>query len=197
MSIFVGIDVAKASLVVAVRPSGERLEVSNDAAGHRILLQRLQGLPVGRIVLEATGGYERAVLAALVGACLPAVRIAPQRARAFAKAMGRIAKTDPIDAAMLAHLAEVIDAPPTRETSPAQARLQALVQRREQLVAHRDDERRRRQQASGKIVVASLNRQLRHLAADIADSTGPSPKRWPTPTRRWPGNSVRCPASAR
>lgn len=167
MSVFIGIDVAKATLAVAVRPGGERFAVGNDAAGHRTLVERLQGLQVERIVLEATGGYERAVLAALADTW-PVVRIAPHRARAFANAMGRIAKTDPIDAAMLAHLAEVIDAPPARVESPQQRLLQGLVQRREQLVQHRDDERRRLQQSSGRLVMASLNRQLRSLVADIA-----------------------------
>lgn len=166
MSMFIGIDVAKASLAVAVRPSGERFEVANDAAGHAALAERLRRLPVERIVLEATGGYERAVMNALADAW-PLVRVAPHRARAFATAMGRIAKTDPIDAAMLAHLAEVIDAPPVRVESPQQRLLQGLVQRRGQLVQLRDDERRRLQQASGAAVLASLKRQLRSLMADI------------------------------
>lgn len=166
MSMFIGIDVAKASLAVAVRPSGERFEIANTADGHKLLAQRLQSLPIERIVLEATGGYERAVMHALAGSW-PVVRVAPHRARAFATAMGRIAKTDPIDAAMLAHLAEVIDAPPVRRESPEQQLLRGLVQRRGQLVQLRDDERRRLQQASGAAVLASLKRQLRSLAADI------------------------------
>ena len=166
MSVFIGIDVAKATLAVAIRPTGERFEVGNDAAGHKVLAERLRDLPVERIVLEATGGYERAVLVALAGTW-PVVRVAPHRARAFATAMGRIAKTDPIDAAMLAHLAEVIDAPPARVESPQQRLLQGLVQRRGQLVQQRDDERRRLQQANGTAVVASLKRQLRSLVADI------------------------------
>jgi len=167
MSVFIGIDVAKASLAVAVHPSGERLEVSNDAAGHRVLVAHLQGLSVERILLEATGGYERAVLAVLA-ALWPVVRIAPHRARAFATAMGKIAKTDPIDAALLAHLAQVTDTAPVRVATPAQQQLQGLVQRREQLVRHRDDERRRLQQATDAGVVASLKRQLRTAAAEIA-----------------------------
>lgn len=167
MSVFVGIDVAKASLVVAVRPSGDCFEVTNDAAGHRQLLARLQDLPVERIVLEATGGYERGVMAALAG-MWPVVRVAPHRARAFATAMGRIAKTDPIDAAMLARLAEVIDAAPAPVTSPQQQLLQGLVQRRAQLVQQRDDERRRLQQAQGGPILASVKRQLQGLAAEIA-----------------------------
>ncbi|WP_425561924.1 IS110 family transposase, partial [Luteimonas lutimaris] len=167
MSVFVGIDVAKATLAVAMRPSGERLEVPNTAAGHQALARWLRQWPVERVLLEATGGYERAVMTALQRHW-PVVRVPPHRARAFAKAMGRLAKTDPIDAAMLAHLAQVIDASPTPVASAQQQRLQALVQRRGQLVQQRDDERRRLQQAGERPVIASLKRQLRSLVAEIA-----------------------------
>lgn len=167
MSIFVGIDVAKATLAVAVRPTGEHFEVANTPVGHRTLVQRLRKLSVGRVLLEATGGYERAVMAVLQRDW-PVVRVPPHRARSFARAMGRIAKTDPIDAAMLAHLAQVIDAPPAPVESPQQQLLQSLVQRRGQLVQQRDDERRRLQQMQGQPVIASLKRQLRGLAAEIA-----------------------------
>lgn len=166
MSVFIGIDVAKASLVVALRPCGEQFQVGNDAGGLRELARRLNGLPVGRILLEATGGYERAAVAALAPRW-PVVQVSPHRARAFATSMGRIAKTDPIDAAMLAHLAQVIEATPVQPPSPEQAHLQALVQRREQLVSHRDDERRRLQQATDPQVLASLKRQLKQAAAEI------------------------------
>ena len=165
MSVFVGIDVAKATLAVALRPTGEHFEVANTPAGHRSLVKRLRKLPVERVLLEATGGYERAVMAALQD--WPVVRVPPHRARAFARAMGRIAKTDPIDAAMLAHLAQVIDAPPAPVESPHQRLLQSLVQRRGQLVQQRDDERRRLQQMQEQPVIASLERQLRGLAAEI------------------------------
>lgn len=168
MSVFVGIDVAKATLAVAVRPSGEIFEVANSPAGHRTLAQRLRKLPVERVLLEATGGYERGVMAALQ-AEWPVVRVPPHRARSFATAMGRTAKTDPIDAAMLAHLAQVTDAPPTQPETPQQQRLQALVQRRSQVVQQRDDERRRLQQVQDQpLVVASLKRLLRAQQAEIA-----------------------------
>lgn len=168
MSVFVGIDVAKATLAVALRPSGEVFEVANSPAGHRALVQRLRKLPVERVLLEATGGYERAVMAALQ-AQWPVVRVPPHQARAFATAMGRIAKTDPIDAAMLAHLAQVTDARPTPAETPQQQRLQALVQRRGQVVQQRDDERRRLQQVQNQpLVAASLKRLLRAQQAEIA-----------------------------
>lgn len=168
MSVFVGIDVAKAMLVVALRPSGEVFEVANRPAGHRALAQRLRKLRVERVLLEATGGYERAVLVALQTEW-PVIRVPSHRARAFATAMGRVAKTDPIDAAMLAHLAQVTDMPPAPMETPQQQRLQALVQRRGQVVQQRDDERRRLQQVQGQpLVMASLKRQLRGLQAEIA-----------------------------
>lgn len=167
MTVWVGIDVAKATLAVWVRPVGVYFTVSNDAAGHRQLIVRLAAWPVERVVLEATGGYERAVLAALLAAQHPSVRIAPHRARAFATAVGRIAKTDPIDAAVLAHLAEVVHAPLAREISPQQQQLQALVQRREQVVGQRDDERRRLGQAVLKDIRASLTRSVAYLQREI------------------------------
>lgn len=167
MAVFIGIDVAKQTLAVAVRPGQDGFQVSNDAAGHRALVTRLQAWPIERIVLEASGGYERAVLAVL-SRQWPVVRIPPQQARAFAKAMGRRAKTDPIDAAVLAHLAQVTEAAPVQAATPLQQRLQALVARRAQLVQHRDDERRRQWQAEEPQVRASLQRQLRAAAAEIA-----------------------------
>lgn len=167
MSVFVGIDVAKATLAVAVRPVGSSFAVANTTAGHRELLRRLEGVSVARIVLEATGGYERALLAALTSAGLPVARISPHRARAFATAMGRLAKSDPIDAAVLAHLAEVLDVETAPVESPAQQALRALVQRREQLVQWRDDERRRLQQANTAPVQRSLKRILTTTQREI------------------------------
>lgn len=166
MSVYVGIDVAKATLAVALRPSGEQFEVANDSVGLRKLARRLERLEVEKILLEATGGYERVAIAALAHRW-PVVLVAPHRARAFATSMGRIAKTDPIDAAMLAHLAQVIEAEPVAPPAPEQVRLQALVNRREQLVSQRDDDRRRVLQATEPLVLASLKRQLKQVAGEI------------------------------
>lgn len=167
MTVWVGIDVAKATLAVWVRPLDVGFTVSNDALGHRQLIARLREWAVERVVLEATGGYERAVLASLLAAALPSVRIAPHRARAFATALGRIAKSDPIDAAVLAHLAQVVPAPPAHAISPQQQQLQALVQRREQVVGQRDDERRRLGQAVLQEIRISLNRSVAYLQREI------------------------------
>ncbi len=161
MTLWIGIDVAKATLAVCGVPAGQHLTLPNTPEGHAQLLMHLQDQSVGNILLEATGGYERALMAALTKASLPATRINPRRSRAFAVALGKTAKTDPIDAAVLARMAEIV-APPTAATSePARDALRALVQRREQLVEQRDDERRRLQQAT-----------LPSVRTDLADHIG-------------------------
>lgn len=168
MSAWAGIDVAKDTLAVAVRPGGEGWTVANTPAAHEALCERLRVLGVERVVLEATGGYERAVLQALATSGLSAVRVDPRRARSFAVVVGRVAKTDPIDAAVLAHLAQVIEDPGVKAAPPAQQALRALVHRREQLVQQRDDERRRLKQASIALVRRSLERCIRGLQREIA-----------------------------
>jgi transposase len=137
--IFCGVDVAKAHLDVAVRgadPAGPGWRVSNDEAGHQELVARLRELAPALTVLEATGGYEYAAAAALAAAGL-AVAVAvlnPRQGREFAKATGRLAKTDRLDAALLAHFAEAIR-PPVRPLPDAQQqRLTALLARRRQVV---------------------------------------------------------------
>ncbi len=105
-SVFVGIDVAKAELVMAIRPSGERWTATNDDAGIQRLLPRLREAAPALVVLEATGGYERAAVAALAAAGLPLIVANPRQVRDFARATGQLAKTDRIDADTLALFAE-------------------------------------------------------------------------------------------
>lgn len=167
MRVWVGIDVSKDTLAVWIRPAGVSFCVANTPQGHQELRQRLSQMVVLRVLLEATGGYECAVLGTLAGAGLTVVRINPHRARAFATAMGKVAKTDPIDAAVLAHLAQVLDAPPTVVVSAQTTALRALVQRREQLVQQRDDERRRLHMATLTVVRTSLGRCVRALQREI------------------------------
>jgi transposase len=95
---FVGIDVAKAQLDIALRPSGERWAVPNDASGVATLVDRLQVLPPTLIVLEATGGLERLVTGVLATAGLPVVVVNPRQARDVARATGPLAKPDALDA---------------------------------------------------------------------------------------------------
>jgi hypothetical protein len=96
---FVGIDVAKAELVVSLVPSAERFTVANDERGVRTLVERLRRIAPTLIVLEATGGYELLAVAALAAAALPVGVVNPRQVRDFAKATGQFAKTDRIDAA--------------------------------------------------------------------------------------------------
>src|SRR5205809_513174 len=95
--VFIGIDVARDSLQIAVRSTGEQWQVGNDTAGTATLLPRLRALRPTLIVLEATGGFELPALAALGCAGLPAVAVNPRQVRNFAKAIGKLAKTDAID----------------------------------------------------------------------------------------------------
>lgn len=168
MSLWIGIDVAKATLAVCVRPTGQPLTFPNTPEGHAGLVAHLRDRgTVGNLLLEATGGYERALMAALIKAALPVTRINPRRARAFAIAMGTTAKTDPIDAALLARMAELVPAPTAATPEPERDALRALVQRREQLVAQRDDERRRLQQATLPSVRTDLTEHIRQLQLRI------------------------------
>jgi transposase len=105
-SVLVGIDVAKVELVMAIRPSGERWTATNDGVGLQRLLARLREAAPVLVVLEATGGYERAAVAALATAGLPLVVANPRQVRDFARATGQLAKTDRIDADTLALFAE-------------------------------------------------------------------------------------------
>src|SRR6266566_8094247 len=104
--VFVGIDVAKATLEVAVRPSGAQWASANDEAGIQTLLGQLRALTPALVVLEATGGYEHAVAATLATAGVPIVIANPRQIRAFARATGQLAKTDAIDAQILARSEE-------------------------------------------------------------------------------------------
>ncbi|MDB4886329.1 MAG: family transposase [Gemmatimonadetes bacterium] len=131
---FIGIDVAKAELVVAVRPSGAQWTVANDEPGRRTLVERLCAERPQLLVLEATGGYELPAVAALVAAGLPVVVVNPRQVRDFARSTGQLAKTDHLDAAMLALFAERVQPPVRALPDAATQALDALVARRRQLV---------------------------------------------------------------
>ncbi|MFO7546378.1 MAG: IS110 family transposase [Trueperaceae bacterium] len=143
----VGIDVGKDHLDLALLPAGTLHRVANDAAGHGELVALLQaageGVGIARVVLEATGGYERAPALALADAGLPVVVVNPRQTRDFARASGLLAKTDRLDAAALAQFARalepVVRGVPTRE----QRRLEDLVHRRRQLVVMIGSEKQR------------------------------------------------------
>ena len=178
---FVGIDVAKAELEVVVRPSGARWTVTNNAAGLAQLQERLQASAPSLIVLEATGGYEVAVVAALATAALPVVVLNARQVRDFARATGRLAKTDAIDAGVLAHFAEVVR-PPVRPLPDAMTQsLQAWLMRRRQLVEMLLAEEQRRSRAPRPIQrqidqhVRWLRAQLGAVEKDLAQTLRESP----------------------
>lgn len=131
---FVGIDVAKATLDIAVRPTGATWQVANEDRVLPDLVARLRTLAPTRIVLEATGGYEHAVVAALATAGLPVVVVNPRQVRDFGRATGQLAKTDRIDAALLALFAERVQ--PELRLLPDEAlqALDAFLTRRRQLL---------------------------------------------------------------
>lgn len=131
---FVGIDVSKDHLDVAVRPSGEAWREAHDQAGIIRLLDRLQSLGPSLIVLEATGGMEIPLVASLLAADLPVAVTNPRRVRDFARATGKLAKTDALDASMLALFAEVMHPTPRPLPDPETQRLAALLTRRRQLI---------------------------------------------------------------
>jgi transposase len=134
VELFVGIDVSKAVLDIAMAPTGEAWSVPNSTEGIGQLVTRLKELSPKLIVLEASGGLERRAIAALAGAGLPVVAVNPRQARDFAKATGRLAKTDAIDAAVLALFADRIrpEVRPLRDEQTQE--LEALVVRRRQVV---------------------------------------------------------------
>lgn len=174
---FVGIDVAKAELVVSVVPNMERFTVANDERGARALVERLGPMAVQLIVLEATGGYELLSVAALAAADLPVIVVNPRQVRDFAKATGQLAKTDRLDADILARFAEVVR-PAVREIPDAAAQeLDALLTRRRQLLEMLQAERNRVGQVFGggkravraslKTHITFLERQLRRTDTDL------------------------------
>jgi transposase len=147
---FVGIDVATAQLDMALRPSGERWAVPNDAGGVVTLVERLQALHPPLSVLEATGGLERAATAALATAGLPVVGVNPRPARDFARATGQLAKTAALDARALAHCADVIRPTPRPRPDTQTQERRALLGRRQQLMGRRTAEQNRRAGTSGR-----------------------------------------------
>ena len=178
---FVGIDVAKAQLDIAVRPAGERWAVPNDADGVVTLVERLQALHPTLIVLEATGGLERIATAALATAGLPVVIVNPRQARDFARATGQLAKTDALDARALAHFADVIRPTPRPLPDTQTQELRALLSRRQQLIGMRTAEQNRLAGTSERLTqdieahIAWLNARIATLDADLETMLRASP----------------------
>ena len=166
-SMFVGIDVAKERLDVHVRPSGQAFSVNRDDEGVARLVERWTNDRPALIVLEATGGFETIVAAGLAAAGLPVAVVNPRQIRDFARATARLAKTDTIDAAVIAHFAEAVK-PMARPVADPQARLLGeLMTRRRQLVEMIVAESQRRRLLSTKRPLKSIDRVLALLKAQL------------------------------
>lgn len=168
--LFVGIDVSKARLDTALRPDGRTFADPNDPDGIAALVRRLAALRPALIVLEATGGYEMPLAAALQIAGLPTAVVNPRQARDFAKATGRLAKTDPLDAAVLAHFAEAVRPAPRPVADPQVQHLDALLARRQQLIGIRVMESNRLGTATDPTVRDGLGRHIAWLEAELAEA---------------------------
>ena len=179
--IFVGVDVSKDHLDVAVHPGGEAMVFSRNGAGLQELTARLKTIAPQIIAVEATGGFETVVVAALGAAALPVVVVNPAQVRNFAKALGARAKTDPIDAAVIARFAEatrpILRAIPDEETR----RLGDLVARRRQIIQMIVAEKQREKRAARAMrksiarLLRALEKELSEVDKDIDDAVKGSP----------------------
>jgi transposase len=169
---FVGIDVSRDQLDVHVLPPGEAFTVSRDGRGVAGLCARLAGLGVSHVAVEATGGFETIVAAGLAGAGLPVVVVNPAQVRHFARALGERAKTDPVDAAVIARFVAATR-PAIRPLADEATQLLAdLVARRRQIVEMIAAERQRQKRAARKRVQKSLARLIAALEKELAEIDG-------------------------
>ena len=173
---FVGIDVAKATLDVGLLPEGQPFSVSNDAPGWRQLRERLQVLGRCLIVVEATGGYERRLLAELIDQGFAVALVNPRQVRDYARGLGYRAKTDRLDAAVLARFARDVNPHPLAPTPEKQRELDELVTRRRQLLGLRTAESNRlenvgspRARKSIEKVIKLLDQQIEQMNQAIAE----------------------------
>ena len=167
ISTFVGIDVAKKSLDVATLPPTTPRTVTHDAKGRRELLDNLPKPGTCLVVIEATGGYERLIVADLLDAGHLVAVVNPRQVRDFAKALGILAKTDRIDAAVIALFGKQVKPRPLAEVHEKQGELDQLVTRRRQLVALRTAEKNRFAMAHSKPVKRSLQQVINTLIKEI------------------------------
>ncbi len=180
-AVFVGIDVSKAQLDVAVHEPAAVWQVGNHPDGIRDLVARLQTLTPTCIVLEATGGLELAAATALYTAGLSVAIVNPQRTRAFARALGQLVKTDALDASVLAHYAAAVQPALSRLPTATEQQLTALVRRRQQLVAMRTQEVNRLKSAGPNLEdqlrkhIAWLTQEIKALETQTTDLVAASP----------------------
>ena len=169
MDVFVGIDVSKDRLDICVRPSEEAFAVARDHEGLERLVERLRAISPALVALEATGGYETVVAGALAAAHLPLAVVNPRQIRDFARSTGKLAKTDRLDAAAIAHFAEAIR-PPARRVADEEAQaLGELVARRRQVIEMIVAEKNRRRLAAQPRVLKAIDRHIDLLQAELSE----------------------------
>ena len=168
-ALFVGIDVAKDSFDVASLPAGLQASLPNDPAGRQQFLDLLRGRPISLIVLEATGGYERDLVADLLHAGFNVVVANPRQVRDFARGIGQLAKNDRLDAQVLARFAQMVQPQPRPRPAGEGEDLGELVLRRHQLTDLHTQEANRLPQARNPHVKKSLQKNLRVLESQIED----------------------------
>jgi transposase len=180
---FLGIDVSKKTLDVHVRPEGTVRQFDNAPEGLDALVEWARPLGLTLIVVEASGGYERALLTALSLGALPVSLVNPKRVRDFAKAIGRLAKTDALDAAVLARFAESVRPPVWTLPAADAEKLQDLLTRRTQLVHMQTMEKNRLQAARVSAVrcgvqnlIRTLEREIRKLDKQLGDAIRACPE---------------------
>lgn len=166
---FVGIDVSKDRLDVHLRPSGQTFAVPRDGPGLDQLLVRLRAEPPALVVLEATGGFALTVAAAIAGAGLPLAVVNPRQIRDFARATGRLAKTDRLDAEVIALFAERVRPEPRPLLDAAAQALAELVARRRQIVEMIGMEQNRARQARAPKVARTIQATLKVLEAQLSE----------------------------
>ncbi len=181
-AVYVGVDVAKKSIDVAISPEGKALSLSNSATGFRALIKRLKNLPVALVVMEATGGYEDLLADALRDAGLAVAVVNPRQVRDFARALGILAKTDRIDARVIARYAAAVKPPAREPRSPDRRQLAELVVRRGQLVDLLTAESNRLRTVSSlqvrvetKRAIAGLERRIQTYDRHIQDQIAANP----------------------
>ena len=166
---YVGIDVAKAQVDVAVRPTDDRWYVPRDEAGIRQLVSRLKVIEPVMVLLEASGGLELPLVASLATEALPVVVVNPRQVRDFARSTGKLAKTDSLDAAVLAHFAEAVR-PPVRPLRDADTQvLNSLVARRHQVMTMMVSEKNRLHSATTGAVRPRIEAHIAWLERELDD----------------------------
>lgn len=164
----VGIDVAKNHLDVHINSTGEYFRIANDSGGIKKLVAHLRAAKAGKVVLESTGGYESALVGELHAADLAVAVVNPRQVRNFARATGRLAKTDRIDAEVLACFGEAIKPSATAMPDTITSKIKVLVRRRRQLMVMSQAEANHTEHVTDKAILRSITRVRKTIEKDLA-----------------------------